>query len=288
MFKMSMDKKAKNGIIGAVVFGFYFFFVHHLIVDPYENKPTEINKIQKLNISDLILNYPNITDTNEFIKLLSVNFDLMIDSTTLKKQEITRFEKINLYGSNEELVLVEYDYHAGAMVLFPYKYQLLFTSQGEHISTLTELRLEFIDLFDGENPFLLAVGATAKGNGWHSIYKFSGDTIENIMDIENLSPRTYDKHRDTNVNDPNELELELKDTNGDGFKDLVFIGNVKLLGGIAPDGGYYDALIKGEDTTTYNPEEPFKTVPVEYVFIYNKTTQKFIVKEDYFEKYKLY
>ena len=239
-------------------------------------------------IADLITNYPNISDTNELIKRLVSVYDLMIDSTTLMKQDISRFEKVNLYGSDEEFILIEYDYHAGAMACFPYKYQLLFTEQGELLSMLTEFRIEFVELFDGEYPLLLTVGVTAKGNGWHSIYKFAGDTIEDIFDRENSFPRTYDKHEDTNVNDPNELVLELNDVNDDGFKDLVFTGNVKLLGGLTPEGMYFDALIEGKDTTTYNPEKPFKTVPVEYVFIYNKTTQKFVVKEDYFEKYKLY
>lgn len=35
---MSLKKKAKYGIIGAIVFGFYFFFVHPLIENNYGEK----------------------------------------------------------------------------------------------------------------------------------------------------------------------------------------------------------------------------------------------------------
>jgi hypothetical protein len=38
MYKISMNKKAKYGMVGALIFGFYFFFIHPLVENKYGEK----------------------------------------------------------------------------------------------------------------------------------------------------------------------------------------------------------------------------------------------------------
>ncbi|MFT4523695.1 MAG: hypothetical protein ACI8ZN_002650 [Bacteroidia bacterium] len=125
----------------------------------------------------------------------------------IKMKKITAYKKVKIYGSYEDYFFIEYDYGCGSA--FPWKYQLLLTTEGYLIETLSGLRFEFVEIYKNENPFLITVTATSKGNGGHELYKISADTLENVYE-SNLDyfARTYDAHEDNNLSSINILNSE--------------------------------------------------------------------------------
>ena len=220
-----------------------------------------------------INDYPNIKDTVDFIKELRNCCKFEVDENYDKenfKEDITKFEKISIFGSEKDYYLIEYDYHNGCMAGFPWKYQLIFSENGKLIKTLWAIRYEMIEIFSNENPFLLTVVSTSRGNGGHEIYKMSADTLENIFEgFTDYFPRTYDGHENNNVNEPNELNLKIIDANKDGYNDLVFWGKI-----------IHNRLSNDIDDKANNIK-----INVEYIFEYNNKFGHFIEKENYSKKY---
>lgn len=234
--------------------------------------------------------YPLIKDTNKFISELRQQYDLEIDYNRTQKEneEITTYEKVKIYGSDQEFIFIEYDYKDGCGAAFPYKYQLILTPEGKLVKKMFAQRYEFIEIFENENPFLLAVVGTSKGNGGHEVYKISSDTLEQIFNPDqNYIVRTFDAHQDNYVNEPTELILKIKDYNKDGFNDLVFDGKVLMIMVLSETGVWYDGENINGETVTYSIDSPFKVIPVEYVFLYDSLTGHFSTRENYKEKYNL-
>jgi hypothetical protein len=113
------------------------------------------------------------------------------------------------------------------------------------------------------------------------------DTLENVYEgYYDYEIQTYDAHQDNAVFEPNELTLKIKDYDNDGFNDIAFVGKIVLIQGRTKDGIWYDTEIINRDTITYSADNPFETIPVEFIFFYDKETGHFKAKEDYVEKYR--
>ncbi|CAD0005255.1 hypothetical protein [Flavobacterium salmonis] len=237
-----------------------------------------------------VSDFPTIKDTTKFIADLRKIFELEVDESPFQKanEKITTFKKVKIYGSDNDYFFIEYDYKVGCGAAFPYKYQLLLTSNGKLVKTLSGQRYEFIEIFKNENPFLMTVVGTSKGNGGHEIFKITNDTLEDVFE-SNLDyfVRTYDAHEDNSINEPNELNLKVKDYNNDGYTDISFVGKIVLIQGQNKNGDWFDSETMNGKTVTYSVENPFKKIPVEFVFLYNKRTGHFKARENYTEKYRL-
>jgi hypothetical protein len=266
-----------------------------IIQSAFGQFPTDISgkktEQQKTTSFKYALDFPTITDTSNFIAELRNSFNLEVDESPSKKQneKITFYQKVKIYGSDKDYIFIEYDYRNGCMAAYPWKYQLLLTTTGKLIKILAAQRFEFLEIFPNQYPFLVAVIATAKGNGGHEIYKITADTLENVYEgYYNYKIQTFDSHQDNQIYEPNELKIIVKDFNKDGYNDIAFKGNLIYIQGITPKGVWFDdALINGK-TVSYNIDNPFKKIPVEFMFLYNLKTGHFKAKEDYNKKYKLY
>jgi hypothetical protein len=237
-----------------------------------------------------VADFPTIKDTTKFITDLRKIFKLEVDESPVQKanEKITTFKKVKIYGSNNDYFFVEYDYGDGSGAAFPWKYQILLTTDGKLVKTLSGQRFEFVEIFKNENPFLLTVTGTSKGNGGHELYKFSADTLENVYEgYSDHAIRTYDAHQDNRIYETNELTLKIKDYNNDGFNDIAFVGKIVLIQGQTKNGDWFDSETKNGKTITYSVDNPFKKIPVEFVFLYDKQTGHFKVRENYTEKYGL-
>lgn len=251
-----------------------------------DNIGSEKPKKVSIDFAKQLLDFPNIKDSTSFISELRKTFDLSVDeSPEQKKNEtITTFQKVNIYGSDKEFIFIEYDYKVGCMAAYPWKFQLLMTLNGKLIKSLSGQRYEFIEIFPNQNRFLLIASSTAKGNGGHEIYKFSADTLETVYESE---LKTYDAHQDNMVNEPNELITSVNDYNKDGFNDISFRGNLVLIQGKTKDGAWFDSETVNGKEIIYSTEYPFKKIPVDFIFLYDKKTGHFKTKENYSEKYGL-
>jgi len=202
----------------------------------------------------------------------------------MQRGQITRFQKINLYGYSGNLFLLEFDYGGGSGAAFPWKIQILVDEQGFFLHEFNALSHKFVHVLPG-NPFLLITNATSKGNGGHELYKINSEgKVENVYDA---TLNTYNKHEDMAVYMPNELMVSIKDDNSDGFADLIFTGTQHYIMGKTADGFWYDSIILKKDTISYSPEKPFRKVPVRLVFLYDKPSGHFKQMEDYEAKYEL-
>jgi hypothetical protein len=120
-----------------------------------------------------VADFPTIKDTAIFISELRDFFGLEVDESPSQKanEKITTYKKVKIYGSDNDYIFIEYDYGDGCGAAFPWKYQLLLTTDGKLVETLAGLRFDFIEIFKNKNPFLLTVFSTSKGNGGHALYQ---------------------------------------------------------------------------------------------------------------------
>jgi len=237
-----------------------------------------------------VADFPTIKDTTKFIDDLRQIFGLEVDESTSQtaNEKISIYKKVNIYGSKYDYIFIEYDYGDGSMAAYPWKYQLLLTTDGEIVNYLAGQRFEFVTIFQNQSPFLLALTATAKGNGGHELYKISNDTLESVYEgYYDYGVPTYDSHEDNRIYQPNELTLKVKDFNNDGVNDISFNGKILLIQGQNKNGDWFDSETINGKTVTYSVDNPFKKIPVEFVFLYDKQTGHFKAKENYTEKYRL-
>ena len=229
-----------------------------------------------------LLDFPIIKDSADFISTLKQTYNIESDIGN-NNEQITTFKKVKIYGSNNEFFFIEFDYEAGCMATYPWKYQLLLTIDGKLVKILSAQRYDFVQIFPNENPFLLAVIATSKGNGGHEIYKVSADTLENVYEgYYDYEVQTYDAHGDFAVYEPYELNFKIKDYNNDGFNDIAFVGKKNLIQGRTEDGFWYDTeTMNGKEVAAYSINNPFKKIPIEFIFLYDKKTGHFKAKENY-------
>ena len=255
-----------------------------------EKLPVAENQENTDKLFKQVADFPTIRDTTKFIADLRQTFELEVDESLAQKtnEKITTYQKVKIYGSDNDYFFIEYDYKYGCMASYPWKYQLLLKTDGSLVKLLSGQRFDFVTIFPNQNPFLLTVTATAKGNGGHEIYKISADTLENVYEgYYNYDIRTYDAHEDNRIYAPNELILKVKDFNNDGFNDISFNGKILLIQGQTESGFWFDNEIINGKTVTYSVDNPFKKIPIEFIFLYDKQTGHFKAKENYTEKYGL-
>jgi hypothetical protein len=236
-----------------------------------------------------IKDYPQIKDSVKFITELKQTFKLEVDESQYQREheKITIFKKVKINGSNKDYYLIEYDYGHGCMAAYPWKYQLILSTEGRLLKTFYAQRFEFIKIFQNQQPFLLFVIATAKGNGGHEIYKITKDTMDNIFDGDSeYAVQTYKADEYKWVYEPNELKLSIEDFNSDGFNDLIFYGKIALTQGRSRNGIWYDEDIINGDTIVYSAENPFKRIPIKLVFIFDKKSKHFKSKANYEKKFE--
>ncbi|WP_426482489.1 hypothetical protein [Chryseobacterium sp. R2ACT005] len=234
---------------------------------------------------EYLADYPAIKDSSKFITNLRQAFDLHIHKSPLQQEseKITTFRKVKINGSDQDYYFIEYDWKTGPTAGYPWKNQILLTSDGKLVKTLFAQRYEFIKIFPKQNPFLLATLVTGHGNGGHEIYKITADSLVNIYDG---NVKTYDTNEDSKVYEPHELQLKIKDYNNDGFNDIAFTGKLVLIQRRTPDGFWYDNIIIDGRQIKYSINNPYKKIPVEYIFLYDQKTERFKAKGNYREKYK--
>lgn len=240
--------------------------------------------MQEEKIFNHLSAYPLIKDSAQFIADLRRVYDLMIEESPVQKEQekITTYKKIKLYGSDKVFYFIEYDYTAGSMASYPWKYQVILTTDGKLVKSLDADRFEFVSVFPKQHPLLLTVIRTAKGNGGHELYKISADTLENVYEgYYDYAARTYDKHEDTDVFEPNELKLQFKDVNKDGLKDMIFTGKRLMLGRFAKDSFWYDVEVVNGRHIPFTVDNPGSVIPIRYVFLYDKRSGHFKAKENY-------
>jgi len=234
---------------------------------------------------DLVKQFPLISDSSNFIKELKENCHLF--DRPSKGEKINYFKKTKLYGSDKEFYIVEYDYRDGATCAFPWKYQIVFNTNGKLVKVLSNIRVDIVKIFPKANPFLISVSSTGHGNGWHEINRIQSDTLEKVYD-EFLSnrPQTYDRHADNTVNEPNEFHYKIMDANNDGYNDIIFYGKIVLIQGRTKQGNWYDNEIINGKTVSYSVDNPFKKIPASFTFLYKPKCGHFIEQEDYSKKYE--
>ena len=234
-----------------------------------------VQELDEIALFSYAKSFPTITDTFKFITELRDAFNLENAQFMEQKpnEKITAFKKIQINGSKREFILVEYDYIEGASASYPWKYQIIMTKEGKLIKILDGVRYELIKVFEDQAPLLLVLTSTSKGNGSHQLYKFSNDSLENVLDeMTGYFPRTYDAHTDQHINEPKELKLTVNDENNDGFPDLVFSGKI-----------IYNSIQNDVSDLKNN-----KSIPVKLIFIYDKNSGHFKEFEDYQKKYSVY
>lgn len=200
-----------------------------------------------------------------------------------ENDDITAYKKIKLNGSKNFFYLIEYSFPFMSMAGYPGKYQFLMDGKGKFIEIFNAKRFELVEIFPKQEPFLLLVHSTAKGNGGHVIYKIKNNELALVFtshDERGLF-RTYDAHRDVTVNEPHELTLNINDENSDGFNDIIFSGTIKLLQALNPEGHWFDVEVVDGKEIMYNEENPWKTIPVRLIFLYNPKSEIFEANEDY-------
>lgn len=232
----------------------------------------------------LVKEFPALKDTVAFIKqLIGVSGVQVFQSPVqAKEQKITYYQKVRIHGSERSFFLVEYDWKVGPNAGFPWKTQFLLDENGGLISTFFALRWELLKVFNNEHPYLLTVTSTAKGNGAHSLYGFHKGKFEDLLySPDSMAVSTYDQYEDHAVYKPHELSLLVKDENHDGVNDISFHGKILLIRGRSPAGVWYDAEMINGKKVTYSPDHPFRSIPVNYIYLYDTLQGIFRPKENY-------
>lgn len=228
----------------------------------------------------MVADFPIIKDTSQFILELRQSLELKVHESPAQKEKekISTYRKVNLYGSDKDYIFIEYDWNTGSMADFPYKYQILLTAEGKLVGALSGRRYELVHIFKNQNPFLMTVVSSSKGNGGHQIFKILADTLENAYEgYFDSYLQTYDAHQDLSVYQPNELSVTFKDDNNDGYNDIIFSGQKLMLGKYTKDGLWYDV----ENGIPFSVENPADEISIKYVFLYDQKTGHFKAKEEY-------
>lgn len=142
-----------------------------------ENKDT-VN----VDLNSLLSDYPLIKDSATFIDNLMRDFGIELSEHEKSEKYISAFRKVKINNSDKEFFFIEFNHAEGSLATYPWKYQLVLTPEGKPMKKFSGERYDFVEIFPNENPFLLIVTVTAKGNGGHEIYKITADTLENVYE----------------------------------------------------------------------------------------------------------
>ncbi len=237
---------------------------------------------------DFVKTYPFIHDSTNFINCLKTVYGLPSADPTYKeaKETISRFDRIKLEGCQEYVYIVEYSCKIGPMIWYPFKDQLVFNQKGRLLGTFHCVRYDTLRLFKDQNPYLLTVISTPHGNGWHVVYRCNGDSLIESFSTENRKISTFGGFESKGIYEPRELTIKIIDENNDSFNDIEFSGKIKFTQALNNEGFWYDCANfekneKGDFMHCYDEDNPWKVVPVRYVFIYDQKQKRYFPKEDY-------
>ena len=82
------------------------------------------------------------------------------------------------------------------------------------------------------------------------------------------------------------MSLQIEDRNADGINDISFVGKIVLIQVPIGEGTWIDSEVIDGKTIDYSVSNPFKEMNVEFVFLFDKKTGHFKMKEDYNQKYQ--
>lgn len=184
----------------------------------------------------IISNYPQINDSIVVIeKILNyINVGNSVEDLMFNGS-ISKFIKFNIYGSNEELYLLEYEIKDGPSVLYPFKWQIIVNSSGKPLTSMSAIKFDLYNFDRGNRIYLHTIEGTSRGNGNHGLYHMKNDSICNSLVMVKNSPlRTFDADDNGFTNIPSELNLRNIDFNEDGFQDLEIFGELGYLDKIIP------------------------------------------------------
>ena len=208
-----------------------------------------------------------IKDTLLFIDELKRFCNFEVDTSKRRyprlKEKITLFDRLKLHGSTTNCILLEYEYGAGPMVRYPWKYQMLFDSKGRFINAFWAVQIQKVKLFD-DGTCLLIAKSTARGNGHHELYAFEKDSLICLLSTKDMCFQTYDGGYNESVYEPNALEFHSIDDNLDGFNDIKLNGK-KITSNVL------DTWVT-ETTDTHADD-------IEFIFLYDPKSNRFISKQ---------
>ena len=242
-----------------------------MLISCFELYSQEIDKDYNFQASPFneLKKFPIISDTTVFIQKLKENCHLYTLGEKKRVEKINYFKKIKIYGGNNFIYLLEYDYKTGTNASFPWKMQILFDSNCKLLKILFDVRLHIVKIFPKALPFIFALSSTSKGNGAHEVYRLKDGKLEQVYDgFLGNRPQTYSTGYSFYVTDPFELYHKFIDVNKDGWNDIVFFGKVRY---------------SEQDLGIGNKE---KIISVKYIFLYNTKTEHFSELEDYSKKYE--
>lgn len=226
-----------------------------------------------------ILSYKSKDDSIALITELKQLSAIFNNGSTINDESIKYYKNKKLFGSDKFYNLLEYSYRTSENNN-PEKILVLLTHEGKFLQKLFINGLKFLDIFNKQNPFLLTMKKTTKGNGGHILYKISEDKLEYVLDAYNTEPRTFDAHQDSSIYEPNELNLVVKDYNNDGYNDIAFKGKIVYIQGQNDKGLWYDFEVIKNEVVYYSIDNPFKKTPIEYLYFYDKETGHFTALEN--------
>ncbi|MCH2046703.1 MAG: hypothetical protein MK212_21495 [Saprospiraceae bacterium] len=174
--------------------------------------------------------------------------------------KISAYYSQHIYGLQDSVWVLEYTVpKKKSCEAHPYKQQFMFSSTGYLIHHDRAEEFMFIHIKDSLPPILGILKTTCSSEGeegQHFFYRFSNDQLICISDpILDSAPQTMDSKKDEAIFYPNPLRLEVEDRNQDGWGDLVFSGQQRIL---VDDKG-----------KRYKSWRPFRTIPVEYICYYD-------------------
>ncbi|NET30933.1 MAG: hypothetical protein F6K19_02875 [Cyanothece sp. SIO1E1] len=253
------------------------FFVTFLSCSNTQGESQELQIVPLSNATDL---------RSRIIKILEIEVGLSLEAQ--EKGKISQQKKFKIYGSNESFLLVEFTYPEKFLANFPWKHQVVLTEDGTKIGVFSGFRYELLEIFPGENYWLMILHVTAKGNGDHKLYRLQdNELVCAFSPLEDHSLRTYDRHKDLAVYQPNELRMAFKNLNGDHYNDLIFSGNLLYLMKKAPAGFWYDTEVLDGKSISFSLSNPAQKLPISFAFIYQPETGKFEAQQDYHDIYDL-
>jgi len=232
-------------------------------IKPVANKPVAKTKYVYTN---LIADYPIIKDSAAFIEKLIASSKIDLPSPRFKSV-ISYYKKLKIYGSNKPVYLIQYYFGEESMMYYPWRYQLFLDETGKYIGNERADSFALITVFKDKNPLLMTVCSDPHGVGYHCFYKYDEkkDSLINIL-VGDEAGITYNANDYYEMNEPFGLKLLVKDDNKDGYNDIIFYG--KRL-----------SLFDSKTGKHYTEEKPLEKYDVEFVFLYHKNKDRFILED---------
>jgi hypothetical protein len=185
---------------------------------------------------DPIKDHPTIVDTAAFYDALSdfvyqENDQGPVFSTEMERMggpvfmddfdKITHYERVQIYGAEEALIVLEVKFQQSAMVAYPWKTQFVFTASGELMAMFHAEEYATLVVHDRGGAYLMMKMGNARGiDGTTEIYGVKGGELSSAYDGSLVT------HEENMDGDMYEMLASAGDKNGDGHNDIVFTGTI--------------------------------------------------------------